>query len=77
MSPPYKFPDPTSEARLRAEEFQRLPVDQRWREIAALMALGLEMVRNSPEREAIEKRMLESERRWQELQRELFTRHAR
>jgi hypothetical protein len=76
MPLPYHFPDPLEEARRRAVEFQRLPVDERWREIAALSALGLKMVRLSTEREAIEQRMLESERRWQEIQLELFTRHG-
>lgn len=76
MTLPYQFPDPMEEARLRAEEFQRLPVEQRWLEIAALSALGLKMVRISPDREAIEKRMLESEQRWHEIQQELFARHG-
>lgn len=76
MPLPYQFPDPLEVARLRAEEFQRLSVEQRWREIAALSALGLKMLRGSPEREAMEKRMLESELNWQEIQRGLFARHG-
>ena len=76
MPLPYQFPDHLELARLRAEEFQRLSVEQRWREIAALSALGLKMLHGSPEREAMEKRMLESERNWQEIQRGLFARHG-
>jgi hypothetical protein len=76
MELPLKFPDPMEEARKRGEEFQRLSPDDRWREIAALMAFGLAMARSSPHREAIERRMDEQEREWQRVQKELFARHG-
>jgi hypothetical protein len=76
MDLPLKFPDRMEEARKRAEEFQRLSPDDRWREIAALMAFGLAMVRSSPQREAIERRMDEQEQEWRRVQKELFARHG-
>ena len=76
MDLPLKFPDHHEEARKRAEEFQRLSPDERWREIAALMAFGLAMVRSSPQREAIERRMDEQEQEWRRVQKELFARHG-
>jgi hypothetical protein len=76
MELPWKFPDPMDEARKRAAEFQRLSPDDRWREIAALMAFGLAMVRSSPHREAIERRMEEQEQEWRRVQKELFARHG-
>lgn len=76
MDLPLKFPDRMEEARKRAEEFQRLSPDDRWREIAALMAFGLAMVRSSPQREAIERRMDEQEQAWRRVQKELFARHG-
>jgi hypothetical protein len=76
MELPLKFPDPMEEARKRAKEFQRLSPDDRWREIAALMAFGLSMARSSPQREAIERRMDEQEREWQRVQKELFAQYG-
>jgi hypothetical protein len=73
---PVQFPDPRVEAARRAAEFQRLSPDERWRELAALMAFGWSMVRSSPRREAIEKRMQEQEEEWRKIQRELFARHG-
>jgi hypothetical protein len=77
MDLPWKFPDPQEEARKRAEEFRCLPPEERWREIAAMMAFGWRMVRSSPRRAEIERRMDEQERDWQRIQRELFARHGR
>jgi hypothetical protein len=74
---PFQFPDPSEEAHRRAAEFQSLNPDQRWREMAALMAFGWAMVRSSPRRADIENRMNEQEVRWQKLQQELFARHGR
>ena len=76
MTLPLQFPDPQTEARRRAEEFQRLSPTERWNDIAALMAFGWAMVRSSPNRAAIEKRMEEQEMRWQQIQEELFARHG-
>lgn len=77
MDLPLKFPDPMDEAQKRAAEFQRLSPDERWREIAALFAFGWAMVKASPHRAAIEARMEQQEREWQQIQKELFARHAR
>jgi hypothetical protein len=74
MTAALHFPDPQEQARRRAEEFQRLPPEARWRELASLMAFGWAMA--SPDREAIEKRMADQERRWREIQQELFARHG-
>ena len=76
MISPLQFPDPMEESRRRADEFQRLPPDERWHEIAALMEFGWDMVRSSPNRDATEHRMMEQEMRWREIQQDLFARHA-
>ena len=77
MKLPWRFPDPMDEARKRAEEFQRLSSDDRWREMAAMLAFGWATVKSSPRREAIERRMEEQERDWQRIQKELFARYGR
>jgi len=73
---PWTFPSPVDEARARAEEFRRLSPEERWRQIAELMEMGLNMVRNSPRRAEIEQRMEAQEAQWQRLQRELFRRYG-
>jgi hypothetical protein len=73
---PLEFPDPMEEAARRAREFQRLSPEERWREMAALMAFGWAMVRSSPQRDVIEKRMQEQELQWRKIQKELFARHG-
>ena len=72
MDLPIKFPDHHEEARKRAAEFQRLSPDERWREMGAMMALGWAMVKASPHRAAIERRMEEQEQEWQRIQKELL-----
>lgn len=57
MELPIQFPDPMAEARKRCQEFQRLSPDDRWREMAAMLALGWRMVKSSPRRAAIERRL--------------------
>ena len=47
-----------------------------WREMAAMMAFGLEMVRTSPRRAEIERRMQDQEEEWRRIQRELFARYG-
>lgn len=73
---PLHFPDPRAEAKARAEEFRRLKPERRWREITALMAMGLNMARSSPRRDFIEKRWQAQEADWQRLQKTLFSQHA-
>ena len=76
MELPIVIPDPREEAYRRAQAFQRLSPEERWREIFALMELGLTMVRTSPRRPAIEKRWAEQEAEWRRIQTELFARHG-
>jgi phosphosulfolactate synthase (CoM biosynthesis protein A) len=76
MDLPLKFPDPQEEARKRAEEFQRLSSTDRWREMAAMMAFGWEMVRTSPRRADIERRMRDQEDEWRRIQEEIFARYG-
>ena len=73
---PLAFPDPHKEMERRCAEFQRLSVDERIRQIVALMALGWSLVRASPRRAEIEKKMQEDEAEWRRIQRELFARHG-
>jgi hypothetical protein len=77
MELPYHFPDPLEEAARRAREFQQLPPDERWRQVAGMMELALTMVRMSPRRAWVEKRLEEQETEWRRIQQELFTRHGR
>jgi hypothetical protein len=74
---PMRFPDTRAEARARAEEFRRLTPEDRWREIAALMALGLNMARMSPRRAAIAQRWEAQEREWCRLQKTVFVPRGR
>jgi hypothetical protein len=74
---PLQFPDAFKEARARAEEFRRLSSDQRWQEIAALMAWGLKLARSSPQRAAIEKRWQAQEEEWQRIQQQLLVQHGK
>src|SRR5271166_4951284 len=66
---PLSFPSPTEEAYARAREFRRLPPEERWKQIAELMELGMEMVHRSPRRAEIERRLDAQEAEWQQLQR--------
>jgi hypothetical protein len=76
MDLPIKFPDRHEEARRRATEFLCLSSDDRWREMAAMFALGWSMVMRSPRRAAIEQRLDEQEREWQRIQKELFAQYG-
>jgi hypothetical protein len=74
---PLRFPDPREEAYARAQEFRRLSPDRRWQEIASVMEFGLWMARNSPRREAIERRWEAEEADWQRLQRSLVAQYGK
>ena len=76
MELPLQFPDPQEVARQRAEAFQRLSSTERWREMAAMMAFGWEMVRTSPRRAEIERRMQDQEDEWRQIQQEIFARYG-
>jgi hypothetical protein len=73
---PFKFPNPADEAYARAQEFRRLTPEERWRQIAELMELGMNMVRNSPRRAEIEQRMEAQEAEWQRIQKEIFSQYG-
>ena len=70
---PLKFPNPADEAYARAQEFRRLSPEERWKQISELMELGMSMVRNSPKRAEIERRMEAQETEWQRLQWKVFS----
>jgi hypothetical protein len=73
---PLRFPERGAEARARAEEFRRLAPEGRWREIAALMVLGLNMAHASPRQAAITERWESQEAEWQRLQKTIFAKHV-
>jgi len=77
MNLPFRFPDPQDEARKRAEEFQRLPPDERLRELMDTIDTGLVLIRMSPNREVIDRLTEQREQEWQNIQQELFRRYAR
>lgn len=54
---PAAFPSHWKIARERGLAFQKLSASERFDQIAALMELGMTMIRNSPHRGAIERRM--------------------
>jgi hypothetical protein len=74
---PLRFPRPADEANARAQEFRRLPADERWKQISQLMEIGMNMVRNSPRRAEIENRLEAQEAEWQRVQRELFSQYGK
>jgi hypothetical protein len=73
---PLRFPDGVTEARARAEEFRRMAPEERWGEIVALMALGLNLARSSPRHVAIAQRWEAQEAEWQRLQKTIFAKHV-
>ena len=73
---PLRFPEARAEARARAEEFRRLAPGDRWREIAALMAFGLNMAHASPRRATVAQRWDAQEAEWRRLQKLVFAKHV-
>jgi hypothetical protein len=73
---PLKFPNPAREAYRRAQEFQRLSPEDRWNHIAELMEIGMKMVRSSPRRQEIERRMEAQELEWRRLQQKVFSEYV-
>jgi hypothetical protein len=73
---PLRFPNPAREAYLRAKEFRRLSPDDRWEQIAELMEIGMNMVRESPRREEIERRMEAQEAEWRRVQQKVFSQYG-
>jgi hypothetical protein len=77
MTWPLQFPDPQEEARERAEKFQRLPPAEQFRQLVDTIETGMALIRESPNRSAIDKLFVEREQQWQEIQKELFRRHVK
>ena len=71
-----RFPDPREEARVRAEEFQRLSSETRFRGIFAMIAFGLNMAHSSPRWATIEQRWLEDEQAFSRSQQAVFAKHG-
>jgi len=76
MTWPLQFPDPQEEARRRAADFQSRSSDDRWQEMAALMAFGYSLLRSSPDREKIEQQMKEDENQSRRAIEKLIAEHA-
>jgi hypothetical protein len=72
-----KFSDPSDEADRRADEFRRLSPDERLRELLDTIETGMVLIRESKDRQAIDKAHLEREQDWQEIQKELIRRYGR
>ncbi len=75
-SSPFRFPNPAREAYARAQEFHRLSPEDRWKQIAELMQIGMNMVHCSPRREEIERRIEAQEAEWQRLQQKVFSQYG-
>ena len=73
---PLEFPNPFAEAYARAQEFRRLTPEERWKQIADLMEIGMNMVRSSPRCAEIERCMDAQEAECQRLQRKVFSEHG-
>jgi phosphosulfolactate synthase (CoM biosynthesis protein A) len=73
---PLKFPNSCALAHARAQEFRRLSPDERWKQIAELMEIGMNMVHASPRRAAIERRMEAQEAEWKRLQQRVFSQYG-
>jgi hypothetical protein len=71
-----KFPNPAREGYLRAQEFQRLSPEDRWKQIAELIEIGMNMVHSSPRRAEIERRMDAQEAEWSRRQQEVFSKYG-
>jgi hypothetical protein len=76
MPLPYQFLDPLEEARLRAEEFQRLPVHERLRQLLDTIETGMILVRESPNRSMNDQLFKQRESEWQRIQTEIFKSHG-
>lgn len=72
MEPTLQIPDSQAVARRRGQAFQRLPPDQRFRELCDTIETGMILIRDSPHREAIDRLYREREAEWRRIQTELF-----
>jgi hypothetical protein len=70
------FPDHRALIAADAQRFQALPAAERWREIFALRHWAARLARSIARGDAIRRLEDLEESRWQDIQRELFTRHG-
>jgi hypothetical protein len=73
---PLRFPSSAAEIYARAQEFRRLSPEERFKQIAELMEIGMNMVRASPRRAEIERRMEAEEAEWKRIQQEVFKKYG-
>jgi hypothetical protein len=73
---PLRYPSSAEEVYARAQEFRRLSPQERFKQIAELMEIGMNMVRVSPRRAEIELRMEAEEAEWKRIQGELFKKYG-
>ena len=76
MELPYHFPDPLEEAARRCEEFQRLPPEERLRQLRDVIETGLITLRHSTRRKASDRLFQQREAEWRRIQQDLFVRHG-
>ena len=76
MELPYRFPDPLAKAARRADEFQRLPRDEKLRQLFDVIQTGLVLLQDSAHRKVSDRLFLQRAADWQRIQRELFSRHG-
>lgn len=76
MNLPLQFPDYTEEIYRDAKAFQALPATQRDALMRSLIDTAFWQIRESPNRQRIEEMIEDSERLWQQRQREAFAKYA-
>ena len=76
MELPHRFPDPLEEAARRSEEFQRLPPEERLRQLMDVIETGRLTLRHSTRRKASDRLFRQREAEWQRIQQDLFIRHG-
>jgi hypothetical protein len=76
MKLPYRFPSEADKIFEEAQAFRRLSPDERFRQIFDLIACGLAMLEQSPQREAAERFRQQQEAEWQARLKEFFKRHG-
>ena len=76
MELPYRFPDPLKEAARRSQEFQRLPPEERLRQLMDVIETGWITLRHSSHRQASDRLFQQREAEWERIQQELFIVHG-
>lgn len=76
MSDALQFPDHRRVLRERGLAFQRLPADERWRQILDTIETGMTLIRESPHREAIERLYQQKRAESRRIQMEIFKKYG-